>query len=403
MARATTRSKKSRASSSNGRSASQKPEKYRFAQNVDGEGTVAEREYTRYATEDGADTGEAPDVMLDVPVLKVDSIHLEVDNLDAHVALKAQVLDLVKLNVGVDVHLGKVRLDVKGVEAQALVKARLDHVAAIVDRVLTTLDRNPELVESLGRAVQDVGSGAGHALEGAGEAVEDVGEGAGQAVDQVGEGAGQAVGEIGQGAGEAVDQVGEGAGQAVGQVGQDAGQAVGQVGEGAGQAVGDVAGNAGEAVGGLTQGAGDAVGNVAEGAGDAAGGAGEAVGDVAGGAGEAVGGVADGAGDAVEGASDVAEAAASGSAGSLAKVAAKTVAKEIGSAASDEAKDLGLAATRKVKKLGERRRHRRQEKIDATNAARETAEELGIDLEDVEGTGADGRITVNDVRQLQEA
>ena len=61
------------------------------------------------------------------------------------------MLDLVKLNVGVDVHLGKVRLDIKGVEAQALVKVRLDHVAAIVDRVLTTLDRNPELVEEPGQ------------------------------------------------------------------------------------------------------------------------------------------------------------------------------------------------------------------------------------------------------------
>ena len=75
-------------------------------------------------------------MLLDVPVVKVDKIHLELEDLQAHVALKAKVLDLVKLNVGVDVHLGKVRLDIEGVEAQALVKVRLDHVAAIVDRVL---------------------------------------------------------------------------------------------------------------------------------------------------------------------------------------------------------------------------------------------------------------------------
>src|SRR3712207_3106928 len=96
------RSRSSRSNGSDGRSASQKSEKYRFAQNVGDERTMAEREYETYAHSDPGDTGDGPDVLLDVPVVKVDSIHLELENLDAHVALKAQVLDLVKLNVGVN-------------------------------------------------------------------------------------------------------------------------------------------------------------------------------------------------------------------------------------------------------------------------------------------------------------
>jgi len=95
---------------------------------------MAEREYQKYATGDNADVGADPDVLLAVPVVKVDSIHFQLEDLDAHVALKAQVLDLVKLNVGVNVHLGKVRLDIKGVEAQALLKVRLDHVAAMIEK-----------------------------------------------------------------------------------------------------------------------------------------------------------------------------------------------------------------------------------------------------------------------------
>ncbi len=79
------------------------PSKYRFAQNVAEAGTAAEREYEAYALSDIEDPRGDPDVLLDVPVVKVDSIHLELDNLDARVALKAQVLDLVKLNAGVDV------------------------------------------------------------------------------------------------------------------------------------------------------------------------------------------------------------------------------------------------------------------------------------------------------------
>jgi hypothetical protein len=330
--------------SRNGRRASQKPEKYRFAQNVAGDETVAEREYRAYALDYADDPSADPDVLLDIPVVKVDSIHLELDELDAHVALKAEVLDLVKLNVGVDVHLGTVKVDLKGVEAQALLKVRLDHVAAIIDRVLTTLDRNPDLVESLGEAVEDLGSGAGQALGETGDAVEEVSEGAEGAVKDVGQGAGQAVGDLGDGASQAAGQLGEGAGEAVGQVGEGAGQAAGQLGQGVGQAAGD-----------LGQGV------------DGPGGAGTA------------------------------------SAGGLAKAAAKTMAKELGSAASEEAKDLGLAATRKARELGERRRHRRAEKHNATEAAMSAAEALHVDLALVEGSGAEGRITVKDVRDAQKA
>ena len=334
-----------------GQRASEKSGKYRFAQNVGEAGTAAEREYEAYALADIEDPRGDPDVLLNVPVVKVDSIHLDLDSLDARVALKAQVLNLVKLNAGVDAHLGKLRIDIKGVEAQALLKVRLDRVAAIVDRVLTTVDRNPELVKSLGKTIEDVGAGTGRAIGETGEAVEDVGEGAGGAVEDVGAGAGQAVGELGEGANQAVGQIGEGAGQAVGDVGQGAGQAVGDVGEGAGQAVGDV----GNAAAGLLEGNG--------------------------------------------GGGGVADASATG----IAKLAAKMVAQELKSAATEEAKELGLAAARKAKEVGERRKERKAEELNATEAALRTAEELEVDLEDVDGTGPEGRITIRDVREAQEA
>ncbi|MET8869537.1 hypothetical protein ABZW11_41970 [Nonomuraea sp. NPDC004580] len=109
-----------------------------------------------------------PDVYLDVPEVKVDEITLDVQDLRARVSLQAEVLDLLKLNVGADVFLGSVNLTIKGVEAQALLKVRLDNVARIIDRVLQTIDTNPQLLEHLtrgvGRAVEDVGLGAGHAV-----------------------------------------------------------------------------------------------------------------------------------------------------------------------------------------------------------------------------------------------
>ena len=159
--------------------------------------TRSQEEFDDYSIVDPAEIDEGPDVLVDVPVVKVDEIDIEVEELQAQVAVQAQVFDLVKLGVGADVHLGKVELEIKGVEAQALLKARLNHVTGIVERVLTTLDRNPELIESLGRTVEEVGSGAGHALGETGEGVEEIGEGAGETV----EGLGQQLGQIGQGGG----------------------------------------------------------------------------------------------------------------------------------------------------------------------------------------------------------
>jgi len=342
--------------------------------------TVPEQMYEDYTVVDPveiSDTDE-PDVIVDVPVVKVDEIHFELDDLMARVSLHAEVLDLVKLSVGVHVELGKVELNIKGVEAQALMRARLDHVTAIIDRVLTTLDRNPDVLKEIAKSLKPVTEGAGKAVgevgEGANKAVGQIGEGAGSAVEDVGEGAGGAVKDVGKGAGGAVEDVGGGAGKAVGEVGEGANKAVGQVGEGAGQAVGGLGEGAGQAVGGLGQGAG-ALGGLASL-----------------GAGGGNGGGNGGGGDGGQGAS-----------GGLAKQIAKLVAKEIGAAATDEAKELGLAATHKAMELGERRRQRRAAKHNATEAALRKAEEHGVDIDSVEGSGAEGRVTVHDVEKAAAA
>jgi len=355
--------------------------------------TAPERMYQDYTIIDPgeiSDTDE-PDVIVDIPVVNVDEIHFELDDLEARVSLHAEVLDLVKLSVGVHVELGKVELNIKGVEAQALLRARLDHVTAIIDRVLTTLDRNPEVLQGIAHTLEPVGEGAGKAVgevgEGANKAVGQIGEGAGSAVEDVGEGAGGAVKDVGKGAGGAVEDVGEGAGKAVGEVGEGANKAVGQVGEGAGQAVGDVGEGAGQAVGGLGEGAGQAVGGLGQGAG-ALGALGGLSGG-GGGAGGGGGGEGNGGGNGGQGASG----------GQIAKQIAKIVAKEIGAAASDEVKDLGLGAAHKAMELGEKRRQRRAQKHNATAAALRKADEGGVDIEEVEGTGAGGRVTVHDVEK----
>src|ERR687894_2577779 len=104
----------------------------------------SKQEFDDYSIVDPKEIPDGPDVLLDVPVVKVDEIDLEVENLRAQVSVTAEVQGLVELSVGAEARLGKVELNIQGVEAQALVKARLDNVSAILQRVLLSLDRNPE-------------------------------------------------------------------------------------------------------------------------------------------------------------------------------------------------------------------------------------------------------------------
>jgi hypothetical protein len=167
----------------------------------------------RAAVDDG-DKQSPADVLLDIPTVKVDEISLEVDELHAQVALEAGVANLIKLVVGADVTIGRVQLTIKGVEAQALLKVRLQHVQEILGRALQTIDKNPELLISLlrpvGEAAQDA-VGPGGALE---EAVSERGT-LSKAADGLGGAAQKALGPGGAVASTA-QQVGGAVGNALG-------------------------------------------------------------------------------------------------------------------------------------------------------------------------------------------
>jgi hypothetical protein len=132
----------------------------------------------------------------------------------------AEAGHFVQINAGVGVRLGKVELDIQGVETQALLETRLENVTKILERVVLSLERNPELLKSVGDALGDVGGGARDLLGDTGQTVKSAGKGAGSAVEQVGQGAGEGVAGIGQGAQQGVEGLGEGAQQGVGGLGQ---------------------------------------------------------------------------------------------------------------------------------------------------------------------------------------
>ena len=92
---------------------------------------------------------DQPDVLLDIPELSVELITLEVENLQVHIALDARLANLLKLTAGADASIDKVKLDIKGVRAQATLIVRLDNVRAIIERTLQTLDNNPQIITQL--------------------------------------------------------------------------------------------------------------------------------------------------------------------------------------------------------------------------------------------------------------
>jgi hypothetical protein len=107
--------------------------------------TVARRPGTRVQANQQALTPNR-DVILEIPELSVDSIGLTVSDVRAHVALDANAMNLVQLTAGVDVGIKKVQLGIVGVFAEAYLYVDLDNVARVVDRVVTTLDRNPRIL-----------------------------------------------------------------------------------------------------------------------------------------------------------------------------------------------------------------------------------------------------------------
>lgn len=115
--------------------------------------TTARRAGARYTSTMQPGLTPNRDVILEVPELSVDSIGLTVKDVRAHVALDANAMNLVQVTAGVDVGIKEVQLGIVGVFAEAYLYVDLDNVARIVDRVVQTLDRNPQILTQVFKTV----------------------------------------------------------------------------------------------------------------------------------------------------------------------------------------------------------------------------------------------------------
>jgi hypothetical protein len=105
----------------------------------------------------GPSNGQEPDVVLDVSELEIDRITLEVRDLRPHVAILVELANLLNLTVGVTARLDQVKLEIEGVEAEVLLKVRLKHIRAILEKALDTIGEHPEILRILSRSLSRVG------------------------------------------------------------------------------------------------------------------------------------------------------------------------------------------------------------------------------------------------------
>jgi hypothetical protein len=163
----------------------------------------------------GRPPAEEPDVFVDVPNVHVGKLEIDVERLQAHLALRTQVANLVALVAGVHAEVDRVKILIEDVDASALRKVRLANTYNILDRTLTTIDENPEIlmgvVDTLGTAVEQVGEIGTQAAK-PGGALGELTSGVGNAVGNLGDGLGDTVGNLGEGLGDTVGDLGAGLG-----------------------------------------------------------------------------------------------------------------------------------------------------------------------------------------------
>jgi pyruvate/2-oxoglutarate dehydrogenase complex dihydrolipoamide acyltransferase (E2) component len=194
-------------------------------------------------------------------------------------------------------------------------------------------------------------------------------------------------------AAEAMEEEGGPASQAAQQAQDAAGQAADQAQQVAGQAqdaAGQVAGQAQDVAGGAVQQAQDTAGQVTDQAGQAAQQAQETVGGLAGGqqGGGPLGGVTDQVGQVAQGVQDTAGGAAQQAQEAAGQAAGQ--AQDAAGGAVQQAQDTAGQGQQAAGGDG-------AEEPRATNAARRRAEQLGLDLSTIQGTGSGGLITIRDV------
>jgi hypothetical protein len=108
------------------------------------------------------------DVVLDVPNLCVNRIFLKVDSVTATINFNARVANLVRVNAGAEVLIGRVELTIEEVRAQALLERTSAAGGVVAERAVGSVLSLPtirETTNAAGQLVRQVRDQAGAVIE----------------------------------------------------------------------------------------------------------------------------------------------------------------------------------------------------------------------------------------------
>ncbi|MBO9700229.1 MAG: hypothetical protein J7604_08465 [Sporocytophaga sp.] len=91
------------------------------------------------------ETDNDSDMILEVPSLKAGKVNMDAENLNFSISVKAQLSNFSNIEIGTDIHIDKIKLDVDSLEAEALFTAKLKKIETIFIKALESLDKNPDL------------------------------------------------------------------------------------------------------------------------------------------------------------------------------------------------------------------------------------------------------------------
>ncbi len=99
-----------------------------------------------------SETDNDTDVILEVPSIKAESVNMDAENLKFSISVKAQLSNFSHIEIGTDIHVEKIKLDINSLEAEALFTAKLKKIETIFIKALESIDKNPDITKNCNTA-----------------------------------------------------------------------------------------------------------------------------------------------------------------------------------------------------------------------------------------------------------
>ncbi|WP_156140460.1 hypothetical protein [Sporocytophaga myxococcoides] len=85
---------------------------------------------------------ELPDIVIDIPELKLEQVNIQAKNLQAEVSMNTSLKEMVNMNFGVEAQIGSLHIKIDKARTEAHLRFRLKRVRGILNKTVQTLVKN---------------------------------------------------------------------------------------------------------------------------------------------------------------------------------------------------------------------------------------------------------------------